>query len=94
MTGLPVVRYTRERLPLASGPGALAVQDWPRWTPPGGGDPITAVRIVGPFELEDLGSIVSCADGWLAVNEHGEPYPISVDEFRRYGRWHPDAEEA
>jgi len=89
-----VVRYTRERLPLASGPGALAVEDWPRWTPPGGGNPITAVRIFGPFEVEiDDGLILSCADGWLSVVD-GRPFPIHVEEFRRYGRWQPDAEEA
>ncbi len=88
-----MVRYTRERLPLASGPGALAVEDWPRWTPPGGGNPITAVRIFGPFEVEiDDGVSMTCPDGWLALDPHGNPYAIPVDEFRRYGRWQPNEE--
>lgn len=94
MTGLPVVRYTRERLPLTSGPGALAVKDWPRWTLDGGATFMLAVRIVGPFEVEVDGQVTECPNGWLAMLPDGCPVAIPVDEFRRYGRWQPDAEEA
>jgi len=96
VTGLPVVRYSRERLPLADGPGAMAPEDWPRWTTPTpgiGGAVIRAVRIVGPFEVDiDDGVSMTCPDGWLALDPHGNPYAIPVDEFRRYGRWQPDEE--
>lgn len=96
MTGIPVVRYSRGRLPLADGPGALPPGEWPRWTTPTpgiGGAVIRAVRIVGAFEVEDGDHIHGCHDGWLALDPHGNPYPICTDEFRRYGRWHPEPEE-
>lgn len=95
MTCLPVVRYSRDRLPLSTGPGALAVEDWPRWTTPTpgiGGAVVRAVRIVGPFEVDGFDE--PCPNGWLALDPHGNPYAISTEEFRRYGRWQPDAEEA
>lgn len=95
VTGIPVVRYSRERLPLADGPGALPPDEWPRWTTPTPviGGVRRAVRIVGAFEVECAGQVSTCADGWLALDPHGNPYPISVEEFRRYGRWQPEPEE-
>lgn len=95
MTGIPVVRYSRERLPLADGPGALPPDEWPRWRLASNPDaPVfPAVRIVGAFEVQCAGVVMECLDGWLALDPHGNPYPICTDEFRRYGRWQPDPEE-
>lgn len=96
VTGIPVVRYSRGRLPLADGPGALDPSDWPRWRLASNPDaPVfPAVRIVGAFEVEDRdGQVVECPDGWVALTLGGYPWPIPVDEFRRYGRWHPEPEE-
>jgi len=28
------------------------------------------------------GNVVSCTDGWLAIDSHGYPYPVSDAEFR------------
>ncbi len=81
------VRYSRERLP-------GDVRDWPRWTIDGGATYVHAFRIVGPFEVEAEGQVTECPNGWLAMAPDGRPYAITTEEFRRYGRWQPDAEEA
>lgn len=40
-----------------------------------------ATRIEGPFNVETSEGLMSCADGWLAVDARGYPYPIAADEF-------------
>jgi hypothetical protein len=44
-----------------------------------------AVRISGPFEVVTVHdeTPVRCEDGWLALDQHGHPYPIGDAEFRR-----------
>lgn len=49
--------------------------------------PTRAVRVAGPFTVlihddpTEGGGEISCADGYLAIDARGYPYPISVDEF-------------
>ena len=38
------------------------------------------VRIVGPFTVETSEGPLHCADGFLAVDARGYPYPIAADE--------------
>lgn len=40
-----------------------------------------AIRIDGPFTVETSEGPLSCADGYLAVDARGYPYPIAADEF-------------
>ncbi len=40
-----------------------------------------AVRIPGPFTVATSEGLVRCADGYLAVDARGYPYPIAADEF-------------
>jgi hypothetical protein len=40
-----------------------------------------AVRIHGPFVVETSDGPLRCADGFLALGAHGDPYPIAADEF-------------
>ena len=40
-----------------------------------------AVRIHGPFIVETREGKLRCADGWLALDSMGYPYPIATDEF-------------
>jgi hypothetical protein len=40
-----------------------------------------AVRVVGAFEVETREGILTCPDGYLAIDAHGWPYPIAKDEF-------------
>lgn len=42
-----------------------------------------AVRIEGPFSVATREGVITCEDGWLAVDSGGWPYPIADDEFRR-----------
>lgn len=42
--------------------------------------PTEMVRIDGPFVVETSEGPLSCADGWLAVDARGYPYPIAADE--------------
>jgi hypothetical protein len=42
-----------------------------------------AWRILGPFRVQTREGLMSCDDGWLAVDAHGNPYPIAADEFDR-----------
>ena len=42
---------------------------------------IAAVRIVGPFSVETQQGILTCEDGYLAVDAAGWPFPIDQDEF-------------
>lgn len=40
-----------------------------------------ARRMNGRFVVETREGVVTCEDGWLAVDAHGYPYPIAADEF-------------
>lgn len=40
-----------------------------------------AWRILGAFAVETREGLMTCEDGWLAVDAHGNPYPIAADEF-------------
>ena len=41
-----------------------------------------AVKILGAFHcLTSEGNVASCADGWLAVDSQGYPYPVNSFEF-------------
>jgi len=40
-----------------------------------------AMRVLGPFEVLTSEGPLRCADGWLAVDARGYPYPIAADEF-------------
>ncbi len=40
-----------------------------------------AVRIEGPFEVATSEGDLRCADGFLAIDARGYPYPIAADEF-------------
>ena len=41
-----------------------------------------AIRMSGPFScMTSEGNIASCADGWLAVDSRGHPYPVNAEEF-------------
>lgn len=40
-----------------------------------------ATRIVGPFTVNTSEGLLSCEDGYLAVDARGYPYPIATDEF-------------
>ncbi|MEQ8231752.1 MAG: hypothetical protein RLW61_04595 [Gammaproteobacteria bacterium] len=43
----------------------------------------TAARIAGPFRVVTPQGEVECRDGWLALDESGEPYPIGAEEFEK-----------
>lgn len=40
-----------------------------------------AIKIDGPFVVETSEGPLRCADGYLAVDARGYPYPIATDEF-------------
>lgn len=40
-------------------------------------------RVPGPFSVETTEGTMTCEDGWLAVDELGNPYPIAADVFDR-----------
>ena len=42
-----------------------------------------AVHIIGPFEVETREGVLSCPDGYLAIDSEGWPYPIAFDEFHK-----------
>jgi len=42
-----------------------------------------ALRINGPFEVETREGMLTCPDGYLALDAHGYPYPIAKDEFEK-----------
>ena len=45
----------------------------------------SATRMDGPFLVDTGGGgePAYCADGWLAIDAHGNPYPITAEEFSR-----------
>lgn len=40
-----------------------------------------AIRVEGPFVVETSEGPLRCADGYLAIDARGYPYPIAADEF-------------
>lgn len=40
-----------------------------------------AVKVEGPFTVQTSEGSLTCADGYLAVDARGYPYPIATDEF-------------
>ena len=42
-----------------------------------------AVRVTGPFTVVTREGVITCQDGYLAVDSGGWPYPIAADEFDR-----------
>ena len=40
-----------------------------------------AFRMDGPFAVDMRSGLARCEDGWLAIDDRGEPYPIDADEF-------------
>jgi len=42
-----------------------------------------AARIQGPFSVRTREGVITCEDGWLAIDSGGWPYPIAADEFDR-----------
>lgn len=51
-----------------------------------------ATRIAGPFRVRTPHGEVECADGWLALDKSGEPYPIAADEFEELYELAPEGE--
>ncbi len=41
----------------------------------------SAIKIDGPFAVQTSEGTLSCADGYLALDARGYPYPIASDEF-------------
>jgi hypothetical protein len=42
--------------------------------------PTSMIRIDGPFEVETSEGVLTCQDGYLAMDARGYVYPIAVDE--------------
>jgi hypothetical protein len=42
-----------------------------------------AARIPRPFTVETTEGVMTCEDGWLAVDTEGNPYPIARDVFEK-----------
>ncbi len=40
-----------------------------------------ATRLHGPFTVETREGTLTCANGYLAIDSQGWPYPIAYDEF-------------
>jgi hypothetical protein len=40
-----------------------------------------AVRIIGPFIVTTREGPLECEDGYLALDNNGDPYPIAADVF-------------
>lgn len=40
-------------------------------------------RIAGPFQVQTSEGLLSCQDGFLAVDARGYPYPIATDEQKQ-----------
>jgi hypothetical protein len=40
--------------------------------------PTKMIRINGAFEVDTKEGVMSCKDGWLALDADGDPYPIDA----------------
>lgn len=65
-------------LRIANKPSPDWVKDWPLYRKRGA---TPALRIEGPFEVETREGLMTCEDGYLAVDNNGDPYPIATDVF-------------
>jgi hypothetical protein len=54
-------------------------------------EPTRAKRIEGPFQVLTAEGVMSCLDGWLALDASGNPYPIADDIFRATYATYPAA---
>lgn len=59
-------------------PSVPPVEEWPKWRKMA---VTSAIRIDGPFTVETSEGPLTCADGYLAIDARGYPYPIATDEF-------------
>jgi hypothetical protein len=55
-------------------------ENWPRWRKK---VLTSAARIDGPFTTETPEGVLKVADGYLAVDASGYPYPIAASEFEK-----------
>lgn len=67
--------YTRDNLR-----PAFTAEDWKEYRKVA---TTLAVRIIGPFTVKTREGVLTCPNGYLAVDAHGWPYPIAYDEFER-----------
>ena len=44
---------------------------------------ILAMRMPGPFKVQTLEGVMTCENGWLALDANGYPYPIADDVFNK-----------
>jgi hypothetical protein len=44
-------------------------------------NPIKVTRIIGSFSVVTREGVLTCEDGYLAIDSDGFPYPIACDEF-------------
>jgi hypothetical protein len=45
-------------------------------------NPLQMKRMIGPFKVRlKHGAIITCQDGFIAVDLEGNPFPISIKEF-------------
>lgn len=42
---------------------------------------VHAARVHGPFSVHTREGLMPCADGYLVVDDQGDPYPITRDVF-------------
>lgn len=58
--------------------GLIAVSEWPAYRKTA----LTrALRMNGEFVVETSEGPLRCADGYLAIDARGYPYPIATEEF-------------
>lgn len=68
--------------------GLLGVRVFDKNNLPSGGwgkyrkhTPTRAVRISGRFQVVTREGTLACEDGWLALDQNGDPYPVAADVF-------------
>ena len=52
-------------------------------------EPLHAIRVEGAFQcrlplghaLRDSLGVLTCADGWMAIDQNGDPFPIDAKQF-------------
>lgn len=49
--------------------------------------PSRAARMRGPFKVWTGEGVTYCEDGWLILDQHGNPFAVDVEEFER--KWRP-----
>jgi len=51
---------------------------WRVWRKPG---TTAAIRVYSRFEVETIEGTLMCDDGYLALDNNGNPYPVAKDVF-------------